>query len=73
MSRQCFIVCFTPIFLLISSSRIKGIAGKVCVSAGKRARIVEMETFQEERTREPSGNFLAGEIDQVLNLCAVCF
>jgi len=32
---------------------------------GERARILEMATFQEERTREPSGNSLAGGIDHV--------
>jgi hypothetical protein len=45
--------------------KIRGIDGKVCVSEGRRAWSLEILVFQEERTREPSGNFLSGEIDHV--------
>jgi len=58
-------VSHPPFFLIISQIKIRGIAVQESVSEGERAWSLEILVFQEERTREPSGNSLAGEIDHV--------
>jgi len=54
-----------PFFSIMPQIKIRGIAVKESVSEGERAWSFEIITFQEERIREPIGNFLAGGIDHV--------